>query len=241
MTFNGVVVPVRHVYASAQTGFFDRNAEDVHVLFSDRPIDDASRADTFELLKLAREARAHIVEVVIDAAGRPISGSIYVPEADGMISAAGMHVFTRDTLEPRRIAGRLTAGEPRTFMGLTWQYDVTFAAPIPRPPTPEELAAALASPPAEAAARHVAAVRAGQFDVFLSTLTATAGAPYRAADGRAAFDQLGRDMPADSRVVSLEPQTDGSVIANVEGHDRGIVVAYRLRMVRDGTAWKVGE
>jgi hypothetical protein len=239
MTFNGLVVPVRHVYASAQPGFFDRTAEDVHVLLSDRPLADRVRADTFEILRVVREERAHVLEVVIDATGQPISGSIFVPEVDGMISATGMHVFTREALEPRRIAGRLAVAEPHTFMSLTWQYSATFSAPIPRPPTDAERAASLATPPAEAAARYVAAVRDGDFDRFVSTLTGPEADGYRRADGRARFDQLRTDMPKDTRVVSLEPQTDGSVIATVEGHDGTVVVAYELRVVPDATGWKI--
>ena len=70
MTFNGVVVPIRHVYASAQPGFFNKAVDDVHVLLSDTPLTDDARDDVFELMKLTREQKAHILEVVINAEGR---------------------------------------------------------------------------------------------------------------------------------------------------------------------------
>jgi hypothetical protein len=68
---------------------------------------------------------------------------------------------------------------------VTYQYDARFTAPIPRPPTAEELAAALASPPALAATAHVAAIHRGQLAGFLATLAPSAAADYRRPDALA--------------------------------------------------------
>jgi len=101
--------------------------------------------------------------------------------------------------------------DPHTFSGVTWRYDATFSAAIPRPPTPEELAAALASPPAKAAAAYVAAA------INRGT------------------------MVKDARVTGVETQPDGSVLVTVEGHENGIVIGYTLQVVRDGAGWKVSK
>lgn len=244
LTLDGVPVALTHVYASAGPGFFDKKTEDVRVLLSDVALSDEARADVFTLTKLARDGQARIVEVVIDADGSPIAGALFAKNFDGMVSATGMHKFTRERLERRLIAGRLSVDDPHTFMGVTYQYDARFTAPIPRPPTAEELAATLASPPARAASAHVAAIRRGQLAAFLATLTASAAEDYRGPDALAKLKQLGVDMPPDSRVVGLVPQTDGSVLASVEGHraDDGMVIGYTLKMVQDGSgAWKVGK
>jgi hypothetical protein len=208
---NAVTVPLTHAYAAAQPGFFDKSTEDVRVLLSSVPLSKDARGDVFELIKLAREDRGHIVEVVIDATGAPISGAIYTKAFDGMVSASGMHAFTRDRFEHARIAGRLAVSEPHTFSGVTWRYDATFSAAIPRPPTPAEVAAALASPPAKAAAAYVAA------------------AVKRGA------------MVKDARIVGVEPQDDGSVLVSVEGHENGIAIGYTLQVVRDGSGWTVAK
>jgi hypothetical protein len=212
---NAVTVPLTHAYAIAQPGFFDKSKEDVRVLLSSVPLSQDALDDVFELIKLAREDRGHIVEVLIDASGAPISGAIYTKAFDGMVSASGMHTFTRERFERGRIAGRLAVPEPHTFSGVTWRYDATFSAAIPRPPTPEELAAALASPPAKAAAVYVAA------------------AIKRGA------------MTKDARVTGVESQADGSVLVTVEGHEDGIVIGYTLQVVRDaassGGGWKVAK
>jgi hypothetical protein len=126
---------------------------------------------------------------------------------------------------------------------VTYQYDARFSAPIPRPPTAEELAAALGSPPALAANAYVAAAHGGQLVPFLATLSADAAADYQGPDGGRKLEQLAADMPADSRAVGLTPQTDGTVLVSVEGHrpEDGMVIGYMLRMVRIGGAWRVGK
>ena len=57
----------------------------------------------------------------------------------------------------------------------------------------------------------------------------------------AAFAQFRADMPPDSKVILLIPQTDGSVLAKVEGHERGALIGHTLRMVLDAGVWKVGQ
>ena len=243
LTLDGVPVPLTHVYATAQPGFFDKKKEDIHVLLSSVALSDEERGDVFALMELARQGKASAVEVVIDAEGSPIGGSLFAKAFDGMVSAAGMHDFERERLERSVIAGRLSVKEPHTFMGVTYQYDARFTAPIPRPPTADELAAALSSPAALAAGAYVAAVHAGQLPGLLATLTEGAAADYRGADAADRLKQLAADMPADSRVVGLAPQTDGSVLASIEGHraEDGMVIGYTLKMVKGGEGWRVGK
>lgn len=239
LTLNGATVQLTHVYAHAEPGFFDKKTEDIHVLFSDVPLTDEQRADDFALIHLVRDGKARIVEIVIDAKGQPISGSLYAREFDGTASAAGMHKFTRERLERKVIAGRLWTDSPHEFMHVTWQYDVHFTAPIPRPPTAAERAAALTSPPGRAATAHLAAIRQARLAAFVATLTSASAADYRGSDAATRLQQLRDDMPADSRVVDLVAQTDGSVLAKVEGHEGVVVIGHTLRMVQEGGVWKV--
>ena len=243
LTLNGESTPLAHVYASAEPGFFDKKAEDVHVLLSDVPLPDRTRADVFEMIRLARDGKARIVEVVIDAEGKPISGSIFSKQFEGMVSVTGMHVFTREKLERSAIAGRLAVEAPHEFMGVTFQYDARFSAPIPRQPTSDELAVSLQSPPALAATAYVAAVRRGDLTALVATLTAAAAADYRGGDGARKLRELRADMPPDTRPTHLTAQTDGTVLVELEGHrpsDR-MAIGYTLRLVQDSGAWKVGK
>jgi hypothetical protein len=241
ITLNGERVTLTHAYAAAKRGMFDKATEDVQVLLTDAELPDTAREDMFELIHLARDGKITAVEVLIDATGSPIGGAIYAKAFDGMISVAGVHRYAQTRKADKSIAGRLSMDRPSTFMNVTYEYDATFDARIPRPPTAEETAAALASPPARAAAAYVAAVRRGELSAFLATLAPAAAEDYRGADARDRLTQLRTDMPADSRVANLTPQPDGTALATVEGHENGIVIAYELKMVRVGDAWKVGK
>jgi hypothetical protein len=125
-------------------------------------------------------------------------------------------------------------------MKVRFAYDVHFTAPIPRPPTAAERAASLASPPGRAAQAYVAAALSGDLPGLVRTLTAAAAAPYRASDGASRLNALHDDLPADSAVVDLVLQTDGSVLATVEGHRDGLVIGYTLKLLQIAGVWKVG-
>jgi len=241
LSLNGAPAAMSDVWASPQPGFFDKTSEDIHLLFSDTPLSDDDRADVFALIRLGREGKARILEVVLDKDGQPISGSIFAKEFDGQVSVTGMHRFERERFERTAIAGRLYMAAPDDFRGVTFQYDLRFSAPIPRPPTAAERAAALASPPARAAAAYVAAVVRGDLAAVRAAMAADAAAAFEGKEGAARLADLRGDTPPDSKVVGLQPQTDGSVLAKVEGNRDGIVVGSTLRMVETPAGWKVGK
>ena len=241
LELNGTPVAIAHVWATAQPGFFDKKTEDVRLLFSDVPLADEDRADLFALIHLGRDGQARILEVVLDKDGDPISGAIYAREFDGQVSVTGMHRFARERFDRTGIAGRMYMDGPHEFMKVTFRYDLHFSAPIPRPPTAGELAAALASPPARAAAAYVAAIRRGDLAAVRAAMTADAAAAFADPDGAARLAELRGDLPADAAVVALDPRTDGSVIARVEGHRDGMVIGSSYRMVATPAGWKVGQ
>jgi hypothetical protein len=242
VTLNGTRVTLTHAYALAKPGAFDKSTEDVQVLLTDAELPLAARDDMFELIDLARAGKITAVEVLIDATGSPIAGGFYSKAFKGMISATGMHRFEPARRDAKSIAGRLSMEQPSTFMEVTYVYDATFDARIPRPPTAEEIAAAIASPPGVAAAAYLTALRRADLSAFVATLAPDAAADYRGADAQARLTSLRADMPADTRVVNLTPQPDGTALASLEGHQDGIVIGYDLKMVKTATgAWKVGK
>jgi hypothetical protein len=169
LTLNHATFTLKHVYASAEPGAFDPAAEDVRVLLSDVPLDDTTRADVFALTDLARAGHAHVVEVIIDAAGDPISGAFYAKDFGGMVSATG------------------------------------------------------------------------NVPAFVATLAPAVAATYRGTNGAARFNARADAMPADSKVVALDPQNDGSILVKIEGHEDELVVGFTVRMVRSSGTWKIGK
>jgi len=239
LVLNGRSVTLAHVYATAEPGFFDKTAEDIHILLSDVPLADAARADEIDLMKMGRDGRATIVEVVIDSDGDPISGAFYAREFGGLVSASGMHVFVPAERTRTLISGRLRTQETHTFAAVSYSYDATFTAPIPRPPTADELAAALGSQPALAAGRFVASVKAGSLADFLAILAPALAASFQGPDGASRFHDLQGDLPPDARPAAVVPQADGTVLVTVEGHAGDLVVTYTLRMAGGGERWRV--
>jgi hypothetical protein len=236
---NGTTFPLKYAYAAAQPAFFDKTKEDIHVLLSDVPLSEEQRADVFEIIKLARTGKAHVVEVVLDAEQRPIAGSFFTLPFESMVSATGMHVFEQQAFEHKRIAGRLYTDGARTFQDVTYEYTATFSAPIPRPPTAEEVAAALASPPGQAAAAYINAVGGNNFTAFVALLSDPAAAAYRGADGSNTFATLRAETPTDSKVVGLTTPTETTAIATINGSRDGIVIESLVELALVDGGWKV--
>jgi hypothetical protein len=239
LTINGTAISLKYAYASPQPGFFDKNKEDIHVLLSDVPLSDEQREDVFELMKLARDGSARIVEVVLDAEAKPISGAFFAQPFEGMVSATGMHVFEPSAFEHKRIAGRLHTDGARTFQSVTYEYAVTFSATIPRPPTAEEVAAALASPAGRAAAAYVTALRDNNLPAFVTLLAEPSAAAYRGADTEATFAALRAETPPDSTVVALTTPSETTAIATINGTRDGIVIEATVALALIDGKWKV--
>jgi hypothetical protein len=241
LTINGSRVALKYAYASAEPAFFDKNGEDIRIRLSDVELSEEAATDVFAIVRLAREGAARVVEVTIDAKGEPMSGAIYAREFNGMVSLAGMHKFAPTRLERKVVAGRLWIEGLRTFSNVTFGYDATFSAAIPRPPTEEERAAALATPPARLVETYLATLRAGQLAAFMDTLSKNAAADYAGPTGEARFKKLQADMPADAKPATVTKMRDGSVQVSVEGQQNGITIEYLLRVVMEGGSWKIGK
>jgi hypothetical protein len=239
LTLNGTTVQLTHAYASAQPGFFDKSQEDIRVLLSDVILPNSALSDVFDLIHLARDGKARVVEVVLNATKQPISGAIYAPQFEGMVSVTGMHRFESTAFERARVAGRLSMEEPRTFQGVTFQYDATFTARVPRPPSDDEVAAALAGPPARAASAYLTALQSGSLPAFLAMLSPSAQTQYAGTDGRERFAQLRAETPANCRVIGLTTPTSTSAIATVNGTRDGIVIEFSLELSFEAGTWRV--
>lgn len=235
---NGVSFALRYVYVSTQAGFFDRDTEDTRLLFVDVPLSEAQRSDPFGPARLARDGKLHGVEVILNARGEPLGGAVFLDAFNGMASVSGMHQFEKTRLAHRSIAGRLFTDGPRTFAGITWDYDVTFTAAIPRPPTAGEVAAALESPPALAARAHLAAMRRG-LDPFVATLTRASAESFRGPGAQSRLDALVRETPADTHLVALVRHDDRTATATVQGHRGDIVIESTLRLRLEDGLWKI--
>jgi hypothetical protein len=237
---DGTSVELKHAYAAAQPGFFDKSKEGVRVLLSDRPLSETERTDVFELIHAGRDGTATVVEVVIDADQRPISGALYARRFEGQVSATGMHRFEPSAFTRERLAGRLFVDGVHEFHGVAWQYEASFNALIPRPPTAEQVAAEIASAPGLAATAWIAAVAAGDREALLRLLLPQAAARWGSAfDARLADARA--DLPSGSRVVALSRPTPDRAVATVNAIRAadGVLLESTLELAQDGGAWKI--
>ena len=241
LTINGTAVALKYAYASAQPSFFDKNGEDIRVRLSDIALPEEAATDDFALVRLARQGAIHVVEVTVDAKGEPMTGAIYAKDFNGMVSLSGMHKFTPERMERNTIAGRLWIEGDRTFSKVTFGYDAKFTATIPRPPTEEERAVALASPPARLVETYLSALRGGHFAGFVETLSKSAAEDYAGPAGEARFKKLRGEMPADAKPANVTKLADGRVQVSVEGQQNGITIEYVLTVVMEAGAWKIGK
>ena len=90
--------------------------------------------DSFVRDDLAAAGKLHAFEIIIDAAGTPIStawrdNGFKGPMPSGLSSA---DVFVKSVLDGKVVAGSYKSAEPAEFFGNTYAFDVTFRAAVAR-------------------------------------------------------------------------------------------------------------
>jgi hypothetical protein len=240
LTLNRQTTPLTFAYASAQPGFFDKSKEDVRIVLTDVALPADALKDVFTLIHLARDGKVHAVEVVINADGQPISGAIYDKVFDGTVSMTGMHKFDRGALERKRVAGRLWMSEAHEFRNVSFQYDATFAAEIPRPPTTEEVAAAIRTPAARVADAALKAIIGGNRQAFLTMAAPPLATSLAQLDGAARWQELRAGAPPDSHLVWAETHGE-TARATVDGTRDGIVIEFTIDLTLDSGTWRVAR
>lgn len=240
LVVNGQTTTLRHAYATAQKGFFDKNTEDIRILLSDIELPEPVRNDNFALAKLARAGTFHGVEVIVNASGEPLTGTIFVNAFNGMLSVAGVHRFADAAITRTGIAGRLSMDAPGTLDRVTYRYDATFAAAIPRPATAAELLAQRDSAPGRAAASYLAALRQSDPLVLAALLATDDADQYRGVGGRQRFERLRAETPADSHVIAVTiAETNQAADVVVNGTRDGIVIEFTLKLTLQDGNWKI--
>ena len=238
LTVNGSSTPLRFVYADARPGFFDKAREDVRILMSSEPLTEEDRSDDTRLMRRGRSSATRIVEVTIDADGEPISGAIYAPVFNGMLSASGMHTFERVRVDRLGVSGRLGTKGPHEIGGVTWGYAAEFEVAIGRPPTEAERAASARGPAGSVATGYVAALLRGDL-AGVRALVRRTGSTYEGEAGVARLAREQREYPADAAVVEVRETGSNRAVAVVQGHANGIVIEYEVPLARAGADWLV--
>lgn len=131
ITFNGKAKTLTYAYAWKQPSNFDKSRTNTVVVLSDTRLDDATLADHFALVDLARKGRFTGVQLYITPLENVETGTFYTAAEDGYFDASGMHKWTKKILSPSLIEGKLAteAGEHH-FFKTSFSYSADFKAPI---------------------------------------------------------------------------------------------------------------
>lgn len=141
MIVNGKTIELTHAYAFARPDSFDKDKEQVRVILSDAPItDEELRNDRNTLDKRAADGSFHAISIAIgdDMFGhgkRAESNDIYTAEINnGWINTSGLDKFEMTSMDANAVAGRAHMEGAHDFENprVTFDYDVTFKAPIVR-------------------------------------------------------------------------------------------------------------
>lgn len=131
-TVAGKPIPITHVYAFAEKGFFDPSKDDVVVLMCDAEVPPAGVRDPFERRALYKSGKLHCVQQTINSEKQVIQFKVedshfQMPESGG----STYQVFEAKTFDAKTIVGRSYTKSPqKSFEDVPYTYDITFSAAI---------------------------------------------------------------------------------------------------------------
>ncbi|HEX7151730.1 MAG TPA: hypothetical protein VF618_09605 [Thermoanaerobaculia bacterium] len=117
VTVNGQTVALRYVYSMRAPNPFDRTKSDMRLVFADREL------ATLDEIELGRMAGLNAIDVRITHDSRIIGCTLFSPHLRGGRPVAGIGM---QRLDQRRLGARLWTGQPHTYAGNVYAYDVGF-------------------------------------------------------------------------------------------------------------------
>jgi hypothetical protein len=126
---NGKSGSFAHAYAMEIDSESDPGYLDVRVVLSDRELSTVDRRDDDRLMQLTHDEGLVALVVVLDPDARPKSATPYHPAFTAIISS-GAFIRWEPSAYDDNVAGRFDTDGPQEAFNQTWEYDVTFSAPI---------------------------------------------------------------------------------------------------------------
>ena len=142
LTVNGRATKLSHAQALETQDYTlgaDRKLVQVTVIkvfLSDTPIED--QEDHFDLGVRGKEGKLHGLQVTISKEGEPLSGALYHKAfQNGALSMSlGGALFEPNVFNDKTVSGKVRMEKPMEFSGVTFDFDVTFSAPVQQEPKP---------------------------------------------------------------------------------------------------------
>src|SRR5512140_368510 len=245
ITVNGKTTTLKHAYARAVAGFFDKTKEDVVVILTDVPLDAKSLEDQFERIHLADAGKLHAFEITLDADGKPISTAFrdngFKKASPSGLSSAD--VFTKKVFDGRTVEGSYKSAKVSEFFGETYAFDFSFRADVTRaakvvPPTAAETAAAQKTPQAAVYAAFLRAVQKEDIPALKKLFSKEQAKNLDDPDAKKMVGMVKMMSATEIKVLKVVETGDKAELT-VTGKQDGGVVNGVVHMVREGGAWKV--
>lgn len=239
-------VTFKHAVAVRHEKHLDPEEDEVFVFLSDHPLDPAIVVAAFDPDDGARESYGDRSGGYVRVCLSPDGGEcgLYYTRNDpsDSFNSSGYGDLSIAAQTRDRIAGRWTLDEPEDFFGKTYDFDLRFDAAIHTPPgTPLPAGGGDAG----AAYRAYAAAVAKGDIVALRGLMGE-DARWRLPDDdderiKETLKDLRDEQPQQPRILRGRAHGNEAVLW-VEGVDRDDIKRRgRVRMLREGNAWRVGE
>lgn len=239
-------VRVRHAMAVRRERHADPAQDEVFVYLSDHPLDAAKAAAAFDpddsVNAQYGERSGGYVRICITPDGGECGMYYHRRDPDDSFNTSGYGELKLDAHTGARIAGRWLLAEPGDFFGKAYDYDLRFEAAITQPPgTPLPAGGGDAG---SAYRAYAAAVTKGDIAALRGFMGEDAR--WRLPDddndrAKETLKSLRDEQPQQPAILRGRLHGDEAVLW-IEGVDRDEIKREgRVRMLREGRHWRVGE
>ena len=222
----------------------------IKVFLSDAPIED--QEDNFDLGVRGKEGKLHGIQVTFNKKGKPSNGSLYHNAFEGGTSSmfASHILFKPKVLSDKTISGKVQMDKPNDFGGVTYDFNVTFSAPVQSEPKPTvEGSAAAETGPGKAVQEFIRAVQAKDAAALKRVFRKEFAEMMEKPEGEeSVMGMVNQSYPPDElKQLKIVRVFDFGNRAWVEGTSKRpstsggapTDVTYRIRTVRVNGEWKV--
>ncbi len=243
MAENGL--ETRYAIAVRREEHVDPTFDDIFVYLSDHPLDAAKIAAAFDPDNAASEQLGErtggAIRVCLTADGGECGLYYRRRNPDDSFNTSGYGELRLDVQTDARIAGRWVLAEPQDFFGKPYDYDLRFDVAIAQPSGTALPAGGGA--PGGAYRAYATAVAKGDIVALRELLGDEARWRLPNDDQRIkeTLKDLRDEQPQQPKILRGRLHGNEAILW-VEGVDRDdIKRSGRVRMVREGNAWRVGE
>ena len=241
---NGKVTALEHAYAWPGPDPFDKTRQITTVVFADRPIDAAALRDERDrghaLETMLRGATR--VDLNIEADGSVQNVNLRLGDTFGSQSGSGWYTLDLKRNDAQRIEGSFRSNNESDKQDGSY-YDLRFALDLPGPADPGVALPAGGGDLGKAYLAHLAALRKGDVDALVGTMTRERAAELQAhrndADFKMMFGFIQSQALRAPKYVAGHVKGDSATL-DYQGKDAdGKAVVSTVSMRSEDGAWKV--